>query len=282
MPRGVDRYDEARHQGRLWTPDSADSFVQLDASDHRTLSFATGVSAWRNKGLLGSTADVVQATTGRQPTWNTKRINGRPALGFTAGSSNRLATSASSGIFTNAAAIDVYVVLRSTHSGTSGGQVYEIGPAGGVSAAGGGVGCYLNDGVANTIEYASHMGASGYAFVKPVAAFSTNAVALFGVFHDTTIATNEGVLYRNGAVDPLGTPTTSGTVSGTLPFAAGLLSVGSRVSNVPASMDLGEIVITAPGTPDVRDRWHGYLAWKWGLPLAGVSPYANRPPLIGD
>lgn len=26
----------------------------------------------------------------------------------------------------------------------------------------------------------------------------------------------------------------------------------------------------------------GYYAWKWGLPLVGEHPFANRPPLIGD
>ena len=80
MPRGVDGVDEARLQGRLWTPTLLRPALWLDAADLSTISTATGVSEWRDKGPNGR--NVAQGTGGTQPTLTPMGLNGRNVLSF--------------------------------------------------------------------------------------------------------------------------------------------------------------------------------------------------------
>src|SRR5688500_5791938 len=83
MPRGVDSTDEARLQGRLWTPAVLRPHAWYDAQDVSTISTATGVSEWRDKS--GNGRHVTQATGTAQPAYNQGRINARPAVTFDGG-----------------------------------------------------------------------------------------------------------------------------------------------------------------------------------------------------
>src|SRR5215203_2897576 len=80
MPRGIDRYDEARLQGRLWTPAAIQPALGcwLDAGDPSTIIYATGVSSWRDKSGRG--AHATQATGALQPIYNP---SGPPRITFT-------------------------------------------------------------------------------------------------------------------------------------------------------------------------------------------------------
>src|SRR4051812_47429097 len=69
MPRGINAYDEARLQGRLWTPQAIQPALGcwLDAGDPSTITYAAGVSSWRDKS--NRTRHATQATAGNQPTY---------------------------------------------------------------------------------------------------------------------------------------------------------------------------------------------------------------------
>jgi hypothetical protein len=78
MPRGVSPVDEARLQGRLWSPALLRTALWLDAADLSTISTATGVSQLRDKS--GNGRNFTQGTGGTQPTLTPNGLNGRNVL----------------------------------------------------------------------------------------------------------------------------------------------------------------------------------------------------------
>lgn len=90
MPRGTSFYDQAKLQGRLWTPESeAGRFLAWCSTDHepsRALS-GTAVTGWKDR--LGKIADFAQATSGARPTFSPQYSMGdivnRPAFTFDGG-----------------------------------------------------------------------------------------------------------------------------------------------------------------------------------------------------
>ena len=102
MPRGVDRYDEAQLQGRLWTPRvlGAGLVGWWDANARHTISIGTGISAWNS--LVGGWS-LTQGTGSAQPTYVVNEY-GKPCARFAVGSSQYLAgtfdlTSTTIGVF---------------------------------------------------------------------------------------------------------------------------------------------------------------------------------------
>ncbi len=80
MPRGVSPLDEARMQGRLWTPDQLRTALWLDAADLSAISVTTGASTWRDKS--GNQRHFTQGTGGAQPTLTPNGLNGLNVLSF--------------------------------------------------------------------------------------------------------------------------------------------------------------------------------------------------------
>jgi len=78
MPRGVSIYDEARLQGRLWTPALERPAFWLDVADISTMTIATGVSHWRDKS--GNGANATQAAAARQPAYSPVAFSGLPGI----------------------------------------------------------------------------------------------------------------------------------------------------------------------------------------------------------
>lgn len=81
MPRGTSRLDEARQQGRLWTPANltVKSYAWYDGQDISAISAASGlVSQWRDRSENGR--HLAQATAGDKPTYSVDGFKQRPSI----------------------------------------------------------------------------------------------------------------------------------------------------------------------------------------------------------
>jgi hypothetical protein len=89
MPRGVSPLDEARLQGRLWSPDALRLGAWYDAADLATIATASGaVTDWRDKSGNGRNLTAVST---QRPTYTASGFNNRPAINYGAAlNTNRL------------------------------------------------------------------------------------------------------------------------------------------------------------------------------------------------
>lgn len=110
-----------------WTPASLGSALVywFDATDPATITQATGVSAWLNKGTFVGSA--TQATGSKQPVYNATAINGHPGLVFTKASGQGLTTTGPT-IFDSAFSV---FAVASAASGTNPSWSYYVGAASG-------------------------------------------------------------------------------------------------------------------------------------------------------
>jgi hypothetical protein len=82
MPRGVSPLDEARLQGRLWTPNGLRLAAWYDASDLSTITTVSGaVTNWRDKSGNGRNLTGLSS----RPTYTANGLNNRPALSWPLG-----------------------------------------------------------------------------------------------------------------------------------------------------------------------------------------------------
>ena len=262
MPRGVDRIDEARLQGRLWTPDSLRPNglgLWLDAADSGTLAIASGtITQWNDKS--GRNNHVSQGTGGNQPTYTANRQNG---LGVTTWSGGQqLGRSSVAGFSTNGNISSFYVAR---YGAVSGHAVFDTGDSNGTTR-----------------------GFTGMAESSTIKTYFWNGSQVNVAFTDTTnfraVAGRQNTSFIQILLDD-GSNNSAASSGATLTTT--WLSVGRLLggSAYPLSGDIAEIILVNEYVSDrTRDRVMGYLAWKWGLEprLAASSPFKNRPPLIGD
>ena len=87
MPRGVSLVDEARLQGRLWTPAQWRTAVWFDAADLSTVTtVGNGVTEWRDKS--GFQRHVAVPSVANSPTLRQTVQNGLPAIDWGAATNN--------------------------------------------------------------------------------------------------------------------------------------------------------------------------------------------------
>jgi hypothetical protein len=266
MPRGVSISDEARLQGRLWSPILVQPAVWLDASDISTISVATGVSEWRDKS--GNARHVSQGASARQPSIAT--FNGLNAVNFD-GVNDVLdnATSITSGTYTGS--FNTFYVA--TRNSVGGGTIlterttYPLGSVMFGSAAG------VNYISSNGIDIKSNHTISN-------TSYNTLSTAGAIAVHEHFPAVRDN-FWLNGQSQTvlLGTAT---NITGT-----GGLRIGGREAVVGfywSGLIMEVIVTLTPLTTIQRQQIEGSLAWKWGLQntLIASHPFRNRPPLIGD
>lgn len=255
MPRGVSRYDEARLQGRLWTPRALGSQVAIwiDVSDLGTITAASGtVSAIKDVRRNGQ--GLTQPTTGNQLTldpigWGGRKpaLMGNRANGAFMSITNTFTVAAGTGMF----AVSTLPVSAdfSILGGSIDGDCYFrwIGQPSQPD---------LLQAFQVDVLNASTLPASvGYHITGFDAASTATACYLDGKSETgagaTWTAANDGFFhdhfqsYWSGA------------------FGEGIVTNGGVLKRSD------------------RQKLEGYLAWKWGTPLAASHPYANRPPLIG-
>ncbi|MFN7537546.1 MAG: hypothetical protein ACK5QN_07655 [Burkholderiales bacterium] len=275
MPRGINAYDEARLQGRLWTPAQVRPSLWLDGADLSTLSMS-GSSVTELRDKSGNARHAT--TTVRHP--GITRFNDLNVINFTASGATKLDTPdfniAPDRQFCAFAVVSAASLL--------GGATYRriwvtkgVNPdtlgAGATYAQG-----YFGSG-GNSGEFLQIAGGTGISAPIVTGLGTSNIpVLLAGAFGTARLAANENSASANG-----GTRSTLTGQSGALSTTG--IRIGSDVGTSGGSSWnswIGEIILTlALSFPQVQ-AVEGYLAWKWGIRLAATHPFANRPPLIGD
>ena len=249
MPRGVGLnwiYDEARLQGRLWTPDALRPSVWFDVADLSTLTLVSGdASEWRDKS--GNQRHVSQATADRRPTYAEYGLNGRPTLDWGTAINNKgfLNTAVSNFNPTR------YFIVAD-YDGAEPFNEYSGLVAHPVNA--------ITD-----IIITNNTGTFWYAgsyFYNGNPTTSGNALSTisspFVLASNFAQSANRTQLFIGN--DRFLTNLTRGW--------RGKISEVFAIDYVPSVAE--------------RNRAEGYLAWKWGIALNASHPFVNRPPLIGD
>jgi hypothetical protein len=277
MPRGVNVYDEARLQGRLWTPAVARPALWLDSFDLSSIRTVTGVSEWRDKS--GNSRHFTQSDTARQPSLNYS-LGPNPSILWD-GSNDSLQRIAESWAFVYP--VSFFVSLRAVSWTNAYNSPFEFYTEAGPATAGwsyfvksnGKSACYTND-TAGTQRNYDGTGAL---------TFSTGTTnVLCGTIGNGFINT-----WGNGVVD--------GTVSGTWTQRTNLgtlsVDIGSGVKfNRFTNWRIYEAVIFTGSTLSnaFRQSMEGYMAWRAAAfgdttgirNLPASHPFRNRPPLIGS
>lgn len=267
MPRGLNPYDEARLQRRLWTPAllGAGLLGWWDASRIETVTLVSSVvSQWDD--LSGKGNHLVQGTAGSRPALGT--FAGRPAvildgandfLTTTNVSPQNLAIFAVFG-YPNNNSQPPFVWSRNDGSDTVNLQEVHLSSSGSIRAVNNELGPYANT-------------ASG----TPQSFYDDCIIgAAYGESGNNVMRA-----HLNGMVE---TSATTRQDSNTNTHYFGRR--GSTASPFFAACRFSEIVMITHWTVPDLQMIEGYLAHKWGgLPLSRMlarHPYRNRPPLIGD
>lgn len=272
MPRGVSPVDEARLQGRLWTPALVLPSLWLDGADLSTLSVSgSSVTQWRDKSGNARHA----ATTVRNP--GITRVNDLNVINFTASGATKLDTPnfniapnrqfCTFAVVSGAGLTSPYrriAVTKQTGDGGSPSTAYPQFYLGTVNSNG--IAMQIAGGTGTTTPIVTGLG--------------TGPQLLTGAFGTAGLAANENAISANG-----GARVTLAGQSGALSTTG--IRVGSDVGATTGNSWNGwiaEFIMTlALSFPQVQ-AVEGYLAWKWGLVanLPAAHPFKNRPPLIGD
>jgi hypothetical protein len=263
VPRGVSRYDEARLQGRLWTPAliPANLAFWFDASDRSTMSFATGISQWNDKSP--NARHAIQATGANQPTISVRAINDKPAVAFNGSQYFHTAS------FSHPSTFQLTTILQWTSIGSVQAALNGNNSSANRSAE------YIEINPAN--QWGTYtFDSGGTAFdVHGTQGLAAGTPLLYSLDCGTTFTSNYGFGVQSSTI---GGKATAGSASSPL-------DIGTFWNNSASMTGLfAEIIATSAyaNTP-LRQRLEGYLAWKWGLQtkLRGDHPYVNTPPLIG-
>jgi hypothetical protein len=268
MPRGVSRYDEARLQGRLWTPMAVQADVRywIDATPRNRTMSGTAPTVYPDISGRGSALSNVGGTRA----WSDAGLNGRPAFDFQGGQAYGAAAVAC-GSASSFIAASVFTMrsgsanqVRIMSCGNA--QDWDNSIYAALMVRESPFGLRLDSTWSSGIRLTT---TSGVAYDTPM---------LFVVYRDGTNA-----YHRLNGAQTAG-PTTQALTLGTVTFRIGtyLLSTSDTTSRLDGLV--GEQILTVgwPGIAGLH-RIEGYLAHKWGLAgsLAGTHPYRNTPPLIG-
>lgn len=257
MPRGVDPIDEARLQGRLWTPAVLNPAAWYDASDVSTISIATGVSEWRDK--TGKGRHLTQATTANQPAYKGFVVNSRPGIEFD-NTNDEMTTSAftigtKSTSFLMLMPLSLLSVNRDyiTTAGTSNLDAHII---------------YHRFDIDRISLY------SGVVLSSTV---STIAVNTPSIVCGVTDGANSQIRH-NGSVIISGDAGAQSWINGIR------LGKSAVVSQYTHAVYCEVVVFDKALSVLERQTVEAYLAWRWGMvqKLDASNPYVSAPPMIGD
>jgi hypothetical protein len=241
----------------VWTPSIivGSTALWLDAADAATITQSSGaVSAWRNKGVDGSSWD--QATGLAQPSFSATGFDGiRPAI-----TSDGSADVLQGTIAAVAQPFSVFMAISNYTGGTGGAALYR-GNAGGPTG-------YRNAGAAVWSIF-------GGSVLSDAAPYTAGAA----IRHDWFNGASSLVERDGGAASFAGNAGTLGVTAGAFNVFAGQ---GGTGGGQIAAVRLGEMLIVRSPSTDTRDRVTGYLAWKWGLQgnLPAGHPFRNATPRV--
>lgn len=292
MPRPVGtnwRVDAIKLQGgQVWTPLSVISppafsgnttnVVWLDASDVNTLpggSVVEGGSINRILDKSGNNHHAVQNTVGRQPTVIMRGLNGMITLRFNGlnGTSGTALTCDTSSW--GPGSYPAIFAVASKSAGTSYRCMINLGHTGAITNTHGFFG-------ARDDNFATFFGAGNNTTWNDTLANTPN-ISMLSTFRIWSVL--------NSSSTGLATPYVNGTAQNTKNGTMGAVATGYRIGSAGGSTttqnfagDIAEIIMlpTVFVTTDMRLRFEGYLAHKWGL-TASLPPdhlYRNVPPMI--
>ena len=265
MPRGVNALDEARLQGRLWTPANLGGNLLgwWDASRAETITLVSNaVSQWNDISGLGN--HLTQGTAGKRPAYSS--FAGRPAVVLDGTDDTLLTTNVT----------PQNVAIFAVHGYPNNNSVPPFAWS-------------RNDGNTSAAVQEMHLASSG-----SIRGVNNNT----GPYADTPTGTPQSFYddcILGGAYGQTGnnvmrahlngrsaSSSTSRQDTTTSPHCFGMRDN----SQFPAASRFTEIVMFTNWTlPDIW-KVEGYFAQRWGgLPLSRLiadHPFANRPPLIGD
>lgn len=268
MPRGVSRYDEARVQRRLWTPDAwrGDMSCWFDMSDPQLLTLATGISQAKSRHNTG--VMIEQGTGANQPTVNMTGINGRRCVSF--GASNQVLLQFTTANATMSNAFLFGIVASATSASGANTRILTWAPSGND---------YDN---ASSVALLYRVSANNWETYQNGAIRATTGSCTDGTPH-VFVVESDGTTcrhYRNGTAGGSGN---WGTISlgSSGRWLIGGYSSGGSSTDYRGLWGEGVVVRNYQG-PRGRQLLEGYLAHRWGLSesLAGTHPYRNAPPLI--
>jgi hypothetical protein len=246
MPRGVSPLDEARLQGRLWSPNVFRLGAWYDAADLSTITTVSGgVSDWRDKS--GNGRNLTAIGTGPRPIYTENGFNNRPALNYGTGG-----TTLNSGMVWTGTAFNPVRTFGVAHwEGPNPFTAYSA---------------LLSYPYAGNSDLVLVEAPNGWFGARPIFLNGNDPIAT----PLPTIST-PFLWVDNEAANAGKTTLWIGSDRGG----------GGRAWRGK----IAEVVITL-FAPTLRERRtiEGYLAWRWGLEanLPANHPYRNRPPLIGD
>lgn len=279
MPRGINFYDEAQLQKRLWSPNLVNPIIWLDAADLSTLSVdGAGVNTWRDKSGFNRNA----TTTVRKPAFLSNATNNLSAINFTAASGTKLDTPdfsiapgrqfcsfavvSAAGLLGASTYRRIWVTKGVNPDSLTAGSTYAQGYFG----SGGNAGEF--------IQIAGGTGVTGPIITG--LGTSNEPVLLVGAFGTAGANSNENSTSANG-----GSRVSLTGQSGALSTTG--IRIGSDVGTTTGSSWnswIGEIILTGAISFSMVQVIEGYLAHKWRMNarLPANHPFRNRPPLIGD
>lgn len=238
------------NRGRLWTPAQISTATWLDASDSSTIVLnGSTVSQWNDKS--GNNLNATQTVAAQQPTYSLAAINGLNALSLDG--------------------VDDWMSLATATYSTAGCAFAVISPSSEVSYS-----AFLSV----SSEYTLYQGSGTLTQILRNTRISFGAVG---------VPSSGGYIlgYRAHTATPLYEMAINGSVVATNTAAFTIAnppnSIGSNQSTNRLAALFGELIlVNAEVSLDNRQRFEGYLAWKWGLQgnLAINHPYKNFPPMV--
>ena len=246
MPRGLNPYDEAGLQGRLWTPNVLRPALWFDAADLSTLTLVSGdASEWRDKS--GNGRHVSQATAARRPTYAALGLNGRPTLDWGSAINNKGFQNLSVSNFN-----PTRYFIVADYDGAD--------------------------------PFNEHAGLVAHTFTAGIDLILTNNTST--IWYSGSYFHNGNLTATNVALPTINSPFVLASNFAHSTNRTNLFIGNDRFLTGLTRGWRGKIseVFALDYVPSVAQRQvaEGYLAWRWGIRLDARHPFVNRPPLIGD
>lgn len=259
MPRGIDRYDEARLQGRLWTPaaEAANLYSWLDASNLPSLTFTTGlISSWQDQSGRGMNASTVFSSD-----YATLQANPFAVYSANAGPQSLEIAGLTSSTY------DLLIVAKPNAAGSWRTLVWNS-----------------SNNHAVLIESGTNrLGSYTGSFIPAGSLTWPNQV---GLGYVSIRASGDIQMSRDGG-DLVALSGEALTLSTTMR----VLNTGpGGAQGWGATHELIFLPVSSTTRPPLKEKCEGYAAWKWKAlgagdlvgNLAASHSFKNRPPLIGD
>jgi hypothetical protein len=268
MPRGVGALDEARLQGRLWSPRVLNPTLWVKANAPGTLT-VSGTTVTGVTDAASGAAWTVAGSIGRDLT----QLGGLPTLRLNNATENQILTIAQSYAGNEITLVSLHRNRSAVGSRITFGRLFSLWAAGvnDFNSTNGGI---LTYGVT---------GANGVSFYRNIGIAASTSPLINNVW-GCVVATRSGTAVT---ISLDGRARVTGTTAAAN-FNFGNVRIGNDDGpRQDSGMDgyiAENLLLTRALSQPEEFALTGYLAWEWGRveTLPASHPFANRPPLIGD